>query len=162
MSKMGISTLASYSGAQTFQAIGLHPDLIAYAFTGTPSQVKGMSFGDIAGETLTRHARAFSPAAALSDEGYYRFRRDGELHAWTPPVLQSFHTYVGIKGADKAGKWEDYEKYVAAVEEAAPVALRQCLSLKKGTPIPIEEVESPPACPSARFPPRPTRPSPSP
>jgi len=142
MSKMGISTLASYSGAQTFQAIGLHPDVIAYAFTDTPSQVKGLGFREIAEETLARHKHAFEPEAKIADEGYYRFRRDGELHAWTPPVLQSFHTYVGIKGADKAGKWEDYEKYVTAVEEAAPVSLRQCLTLKKGTPIPIEEVES--------------------
>jgi glutamate synthase (NADPH/NADH) large chain/glutamate synthase (ferredoxin) len=142
MSKMGISTLASYSGAQTFSAIGLHPDVIAFAFTGTTSQVKGMNFADIAQETLTRHARAFAPEAKLADEGIYRFRRDGEMHAWTPPVLQSFHTFVGIKGMDKANKWEDYEKYVAAVEEAAPVALRQCLAVKKGTPIPIDEVES--------------------
>jgi glutamate synthase domain-containing protein 2/glutamate synthase domain-containing protein 1/glutamate synthase domain-containing protein 3 len=141
MSKMGISTLASYSGAQTFHAIGLHPDVIDYAFTGTASQVKGLSFEEIAEETLARHRRAFSAEAKLTDEGVYRFRRDGELHAYTPTVIQSFHTYVGIKGVDKAGKWEDYEKYVAAVEEAAPVALRQCLGLKKGTPIPIEEVE---------------------
>jgi glutamate synthase (NADPH/NADH) large chain/glutamate synthase (ferredoxin) len=142
MSKMGISTLASYSGAQTFSAIGLHPDVIDFAFTGTTSQVKGLNFADIAKESLTRHERAFAPDAKITDEGIYRFRRDGELHAWTPPVLQSFHTYVGIKGMDKASKWEDYEKYVHAVEEAAPVALRQCLTLKKGTPIPIEEVES--------------------
>jgi glutamate synthase domain-containing protein 2/glutamate synthase domain-containing protein 1/glutamate synthase domain-containing protein 3 len=142
MSKMGISTLASYSGAQTFSAIGLHPDVIAFAFTGTTSQVMGLNFKDIAQETLTRHTRAFAADAKITDEGIYRFRRDGEMHAWTPPVLQSFHTFVGIKGADKANKWEDYEKYVAAVEEAAPVALRQCLKLKVGTPIPIEEVES--------------------
>ncbi len=142
MSKMGISTLASYSGAQTFSAIGLHPDVVSFAFTGTTSQVKGMNFADIAQESLARHTRAFAPDAKLADEGIYRFRRDGELHAWTPGVLQSFHTFVGIKGMDKANKWEDYEKYVAAVEEAAPVALRQCLALKKGAPIPIEEVES--------------------
>ena len=142
MSKMGISTLASYSGAQIFQAIGLHPDVVDFAFTGTNSQVKGLGFREIAEETLSRHRHAFAPEAKLADEGIYRYRRDGELHAWTPPVLQSFHTYVGIKGADKAGKWDDYQKYVAAVEEASPVALRQCLALKKGTPIPIEEVES--------------------
>ena len=142
MSKMGISTLASYSGAQTFSAIGLHPDVITFAFTGTVSQVMGMNFAEIAQETLARHARAFAPDARIADEGIYRFRRDGEMHAWSPPVLQSFHTFVGLKGMDKANKWEDYEKYVASVEEAAPVALRQCLKLKKGTPIPIEEVES--------------------
>jgi glutamate synthase domain-containing protein 2/glutamate synthase domain-containing protein 1/glutamate synthase domain-containing protein 3 len=141
MSKMGISTLASYSGAQIFQAIGLAPEVIDYAFTGTISQVKGIGFKGIAQETLTRHAFAFGEAAKLSDDGYYRFRQNGETHAWTPPALQSFHTFVGIKGVDKANKWEDYEKYVAAVEKSAPVALRQCLELKKGTPIPIEEVE---------------------
>jgi glutamate synthase domain-containing protein 2/glutamate synthase domain-containing protein 1/glutamate synthase domain-containing protein 3 len=141
MSKMGISTLASYSGSQIFHAIGLDADVIGYAFTGTISQVKGLGFGDIAKETLARHSRAFAPDAKLADEGFYRYRRDGELHAYTPALIQSFHTYVGIKGVDKAGKWEDYQKYVAAVEAAAPVALRQCLSLKKGTPIPIEEVE---------------------
>jgi glutamate synthase domain-containing protein 2/glutamate synthase domain-containing protein 1/glutamate synthase domain-containing protein 3 len=141
MSKMGISTLASYSGSQTFHAIGLNAEVIDYAFTGTASQVKGLGFRDIAEETLTRHRRAFAEGAKLSDEGFYRYRRDGELHAYTPALIQSFHTYVGIKGADKAGKWEDYQKYVAAVEAAAPVALRQCLSLKKGTPIPLEEVE---------------------
>ena len=142
MSKMGISTLASYSGAQIFQAIGIHPDVIDFAFDGTNSQLKGLGFREIAEETLARHHRAFAADAKLSDEGYYRYRRDGELHAYTPQLLQSFHTYVGIKGADKAGKWEDYQKYVTAVEEAAPVALRQILSLKKGNPIPIEEVES--------------------
>jgi glutamate synthase (NADPH/NADH) large chain/glutamate synthase (ferredoxin) len=142
MSKMGISTLASYSGSQIFHAIGLHPDVIAFAFKGTASQVRGLSFREIAGETLARHTRAFSPDAKITDEGVFRFRRDGEMHAYTPSVIQSFHTYVGIKGVDKAGKWEDYEKYVHAVEETAPVALRQCLALKKGTPIPIEEVES--------------------
>jgi glutamate synthase (NADPH/NADH) large chain/glutamate synthase (ferredoxin) len=141
MSKMGISTLASYSGSQTFQAIGIHPDVIDFAFVGTPSHVKGLSFREIAEETLTRHARAFSADAKLSDEGVYRYRRDGEMHAWTPAVLQSFHTFVGIKGMDKANKWEDYEKYMAAIEETAPVSLRQCLTVKKGTPIPLDEVE---------------------
>jgi glutamate synthase (NADPH/NADH) large chain/glutamate synthase (ferredoxin) len=143
MSKMGISTLASYSGSQIFHAIGLHPDVIDFAFRGTASQVKGMNFAEIAEETLTRHRRAFSADAKLSDEGVYRFRREGEMHAYTPQVIQSFHTYVGIKGTDKAGKWEDYEKYVAAVEDASPVSLRHCLALKKnGSAIPIEEVES--------------------
>jgi glutamate synthase domain-containing protein 2/glutamate synthase domain-containing protein 1/glutamate synthase domain-containing protein 3 len=141
MSKMGISTLASYNGAQIFQAIGLAPDVIDYAFCGTVSQVKGISFKEIATETLTRHTFAFCEGAKLSNEGFYGIRRDGEMHAWTPPVLQSFHTFVGIKGADKANKWEDYEKYVAAVEANSPVALRQCLTLKKGVAIPIDEVE---------------------
>ena len=144
MSKMGISTLASYSGAQIFQAIGIAPEVIDYAFVGTTSQVKGVGFKEIAQDSLTRHAFAFSEGAKLSDDGYYRIRpgaANAEMHAWSPPVLQSFHTFVGIKGADKANKWEDYEKYVKAVEANVPVALRQCLELKKGTAIPLEEVE---------------------
>ena len=58
MSKMGISTLASYSGAQTFHAIGIHPDVIDFAFAGTASQVKGLGFHEIAEETLARHMSA--------------------------------------------------------------------------------------------------------
>ena len=98
MSKMGISTLASYSGAQIFQAIGLHPDVIDFAFTGTASQVKGLSFREIAEETLARHERAFAPDAKLTDEGIYRFRRDGEtarLDAARPAKLPHLRRHQG-------------------------------------------------------------------
>ena len=80
---MGISTLASYTGAQTFQVIGLHQEVIDYAFCGMTSPVSGLNFADIADESLSRHHRAFSSDAKLTDEGYYRFRRDGELHAYS-------------------------------------------------------------------------------
>ena len=65
---MGISTLASYSGAQIFQAIGLAPDVIDYAFCGTVSQVKGIGFKEIATETLTRHTHAFGEGAKLGQQ----------------------------------------------------------------------------------------------
>ena len=149
MSKMGISTLASQvlGGAQIVQvAIGLHPEMSsASAFTGHCVAGTGfrISFAEIAKENAGAPRAGLQRLdAKLSDEGIYRFRREGEMmHAWTPSVLQSFHTFVGIKGMDKANKWEDYEKYMAAVEDSAPVSLRQCLQLKKGTPIPLEEVE---------------------
>jgi glutamate synthase domain-containing protein 2/glutamate synthase domain-containing protein 1/glutamate synthase domain-containing protein 3 len=142
MSKMGISTLASYSGAQIFEAIGVHSDVIAKYFTGTASRIGGVGLKEICDETLARHQAAFVAEAKLSDAGFYRYRRDGETHAFTPPVIQNLHTYVGIKGREKAGKVEDYQKYVAAVLDTSPISVRHCLNLKKSaTPIPLEEVE---------------------
>ncbi len=148
MSKMGISIVSSYRGAQVFEAIGIGDKLIAECFKGTSSQVGGVGFEEIALETLTRHEMAFAnavpvEAGKLDDPGYYRFRRGGETHAYTPPVIQNFHTYVGIKGADKAGKLEDYEKYVAALVASRPSSFRNLLELLplSSGPVPLEEVE---------------------
>jgi len=148
MSKMGISVVNSYRGAQIFEAIGISSKLIEECFKGTASQIEGIGFKEIAIESLTRHAMAYSEAVPieagkLSDPGYYHFRRGGEMHAVTPPVLQSFHAYVGIKGADKAGKAEDYKKYVDSVLTNTPVALRNLLEILPTTegPISIDEVE---------------------
>ena len=149
MSKMGISVVSSYRGAQVFEAIGIGTKVVEECFTGTSTQIEGLGYTEIATETLTRHALAYSnavpvEAGKLDDPGYYRFRRGGELHAVTPPVLQSFHTYVGIKGADKAGKAEDYKKYVDSVLANRPHSLRNLLDLVPlpSGPVPIEEVES--------------------
>jgi glutamate synthase (NADPH/NADH) large chain/glutamate synthase (ferredoxin) len=148
MSKMGISVVNSYRGAQIFEAIGLSSKLIGECFSGTPSQIEGIGYREIAGESLARHGMAYGveppvEAGKLGDPGYYRFRRGGEMHSVTPPVLQSFHAYVGIKGADKAGKAEDYKKYVEAVLANSPVALRNLLEMlpMPDGPVPIDEVE---------------------
>jgi glutamate synthase (NADPH/NADH) large chain/glutamate synthase (ferredoxin) len=148
MSKMGISVVQSYRAAQVFEALGVSSRVVEECFTGTSSQIEGVGYFEIAQETLARHALAYGNAVPtedgkLDDPGYYRFRRGGELHAVTPPVLQSFHAFVGIKGADKAGKEEDYRKYVDAVLANRPVALRNLLEflpLKTG-PVPLSEVE---------------------
>ncbi len=146
MSKMGISVVNSYRGAQVFEAIGVSSKVVEKCFTGVSSQIEGIGFREIAEETLARHAHAFSgavpvEAGKLEDPGYYRFRRGGEVHAVTPPVLQNFHTYVGIKGADKAGKAEDYRKYVDSVLASRPLALRHLLEFVPGASVPLEEVE---------------------
>ncbi|MEO6053849.1 MAG: glutamate synthase large subunit, partial [Chthoniobacterales bacterium] len=149
MSKMGISVIGSYRGAQVFEAIGISTKLIEECFTDTSSQIEGIGYREIAHETLTRHGLAYSDplpleSSKLDDPGYYRFRRGGETHVVTPPVIQSFHSFVGIKGADKAGKAEDYKKYVDAVLATRPHSLRNLLefnSLSSG-PVPLEEVES--------------------
>ncbi len=148
MSKMGISVVNSYRAAQVFEAIGISSKVVEECFTGVSTQIEGIGYKEIAEETLARHAMAFSgavpvEAGKLDDPGYYRFRRGGELHAVTPPVLQSFHAYVGIKGADKAGKAEDYKKYVDAVLTNRPISLRNLLERlpTKTGPVPLEEVE---------------------
>ncbi|MDE1170496.1 MAG: glutamate synthase large subunit [Verrucomicrobium sp.] len=142
MSKMGISTLESYHGAQVFQAIGIDRAVAAEYFSGVSTPLSGIGLKEIAQETLARHHAGFAEEnPKLADAGYYRFRRDGEAHAVTPQVIQNLHTFSGIKGADKAGKLEDYRKYVEAVLETQPLDLRHCLSIKPGTPIPLEEVE---------------------
>ncbi len=149
MSKMGISVISSYRGAQIFEALGVSSKVIDDCFAGTSSQIEGVGYMEIATESLTRHTLAFGEGAPieagkLEDPGYYRIRRGGEIHAVTPPVIQNFHTYVGIKGAEKAGKLEDYQKYVEAVKAARPTALRNLLELVPlaSGPVPIDEVES--------------------
>ncbi|HEY8901413.1 MAG TPA: glutamate synthase-related protein [Chthoniobacterales bacterium] len=148
MSKMGISVVSSYRGAQMFEALGVASKVVAECFTGTSSQIEGVGYEEIASESLARHTMAYGgevpvEAGKLDDPGYYRYRRGGELHAVTPPVMQNFHTYVGIKGMDKAGKLEDYQKYVEAVKATRPTALRNLLELVPlpDGPVPIEEVE---------------------
>jgi len=138
MSKMGISVLGSYCGAQIFEAIGVGPAVIGKCFEGTCSQVGGIGFKEIARESLARHAKGFgAAAAALEDPGYFRYRRQGERHAVTPPVIQSFHAFV------RNGKPEDYKAYVAEVLQNRPLALRDLLEFVPGAggSVPLEEVE---------------------
>jgi glutamate synthase domain-containing protein 2/glutamate synthase domain-containing protein 1/glutamate synthase domain-containing protein 3 len=144
MSKMGISVLASYHGAQIFEAIGIGESVVAKCFERTPSQVGGIGFIEIARESLTRHQKAFAAVPeevkvrTLEDAGYYRFRRAGERHAVTPPVIQSFHSFV------KSNKPEDYQKYVDAVRLQQPITFKDMLEFepRAGGPIELDEVES--------------------
>jgi glutamate synthase domain-containing protein 2/glutamate synthase domain-containing protein 1/glutamate synthase domain-containing protein 3 len=144
MSKMGISVVGSYRGAQIFEAIGINSNLIDKCFVGTSSKIEGVGFLEIALETLTRHRAAFSRPVPqesanveLGDPGYYRFRRQGEAHAITPPVIKNFHTFV------KSNKPEDYKSYVDAVRAVRPNTLRDLLQIVRGNraTIPLEEVE---------------------
>ncbi len=143
MSKMGISVLNSYQGAQTFEAIGIGSDVIDFAFAGTPSKIGGISFHHIAAESLNRHLAAFEAIVPngetldLGDPGYNRYRKAGERHSFTTEVIKNFHTYV------KSGRPEDYEEYVRVSLETNPVAIKDLLELVPGAggPIPLEEVE---------------------
>src|SRR5207253_1697695 len=89
MSKMGISTMPSYCGAQIFEAVGLAPELVERHFTGTASRIGGIGIETLAEETLARHARGYpgSPDTLLPVVGLYAWRRDGEHHQWNPETI---------------------------------------------------------------------------
>ena len=145
MSKMGISVLASYRGAQIFETVGISTKLVEQCFTGTSTQIEGLGFREIAEESLKRHALAYGTVGAdgertpakLANPGYYRFRPQGEAHAVTPPVIKNFHTFV------QTNKPEDYKKYLETALNAQPIALRDLLELVPplSGPVPLEEVE---------------------
>ncbi|MHB8468591.1 MAG: glutamate synthase large subunit, partial [Gaiellaceae bacterium] len=139
MSKMGISTVPSYCGAQIFEAVGLAPELVARHFTGTASRIGGVGLGDIATGVLARHARAFPAVgeALLPVLGLYAWRRDGEHHAWNPETISQ------LQHAVRSGSWETYEAYSQAVnaEASRHATLRGLFRFKPAEPVPLDDVE---------------------
>ncbi len=141
LSKMGISTLHSYMGAQVFEAVGLAPAVVEKCFRGTPSRIRGVGFDTLANEALQRHARGF-PAAAdklLPPGGVYAWRRKGELHMWNPDTVPLLQQAVRVEGQGV----EAYNSFAEKVNEdsARRATLRGLLRFKSGTPIALDEVE---------------------
>jgi glutamate synthase (ferredoxin) len=139
LSKMGISTLSSYCGAQTFEALGLGAEVIDACFAGTASPIGGIGFEEIAEDVLARHRAAHEPVAepalALPDYGRVRFRKEGEDHGWAPPIV------VALQQAVKAGTQEAYAAYLTKNGYRRPAGPRDLLAIRVGTPVPIDEVE---------------------
>jgi glutamate synthase domain-containing protein 2/glutamate synthase domain-containing protein 1/glutamate synthase domain-containing protein 3 len=140
ISKMGISTIPSYCGAQIFEAIGLGPELVERYFTGTASRIGGIGVEKIAGDTLARHKRAYPGTAEelLPVVGLYAWRRDGEHHQWNP------ETIALLQHAVRAGGWETFEQFSQTVNEesARNLTIRGLLRFREnGDAIPLEEVE---------------------
>ena len=140
ISKMGISTIQSYCGAQIFEAVGLEPELIDRHFTGTASRIGGIGMEVLARETLDRHARAYPGAheGLLPVGGVYAWRRDGEHHMWDPETVSL------LQHAVRHGGWETFEQYSKAVNEdtARRATLRGLLKIRGDQEaIPLEDVE---------------------
>jgi glutamate synthase domain-containing protein 2/glutamate synthase domain-containing protein 1/glutamate synthase domain-containing protein 3 len=139
ISKMGISTIPSYCGAQIFEAVGLAPELIEQHFTGTASRIGGIGIRDLAEEALARHARAYpgSADALLPVIGLYAWRRDGEHHHWNPETISK------LQHAVRSGSWQTYEAYSAAAnaESARRATLRGVLRFRETEPIALDDVE---------------------
>lgn len=144
MSKMGISAIQSYRGAQVFEALGLRRDVIDHYFTGTASRVGGIGLDVIAQEVLARHHDAFAPRLANSNEtvlqsgGLYQWRNDGEAHLFTPESIHKLHKAV------RTGSTAAYKDYANQINDQSKklCTLRSLLEFKEGTSIQLEEVES--------------------
>ncbi|MDQ8045279.1 MAG: glutamate synthase large subunit, partial [Patulibacter sp.] len=143
ISKMGISTIQSYTGAQIFEAIGLSQDLVDEYLTGAASRLGGIGLDVIATETVARHRTAF-PALdgdILPVGGKYAWRREGEKHAWAPESIALLQHAVRGRGGDSQ---DTYDKYAREVNEESNRAgfLRGLLKFADGqAPIDISEVE---------------------
>jgi glutamate synthase domain-containing protein 2/glutamate synthase domain-containing protein 1/glutamate synthase domain-containing protein 3 len=139
LSKMGISTLQSYRGAQIFEALGLNYEVINTCFTGTVSRIGGIGFDLICEDVLKTHNEAFlkTDIMILPTGGLYQWKKDGEYHLWNPDTISLLHQAV---------RNNDYKKYLEFAEiinnqQGHLTTLRGLLKFKKRNPIPISEVE---------------------
>ncbi|MEM6397303.1 MAG: glutamate synthase large subunit [Bacteroidota bacterium] len=141
MSKIGISTLQSYHGAQIFEILGLSKEVVDICFTGAISRIGGIGFDGIAEEVLARHMRAyqFGPdhQAELPEGGLFQWKRRGEAHTFNP---KSIH-YLQL--AARKNSQEDYQRYAKEIDKQTEQAmsLRGLLDFRRSKPIPISEVE---------------------
>lgn len=138
MSKMGISTIRSYRGAKLFEAIGLSRDLADAYFGGTTSNIGGIRLEEIAADATAMHNDAFSEStdSLLEHKGIYSFRKDGENHAWNPDTISM------LQLATRLGSYKKFKEYSHRVDEKeSPIFLRDFLTFKQRTPIPLEQVE---------------------
>ncbi len=145
MSKMGISTVASYTGAQVFEALGLGRPVVDDYFTGTSSRLGGVGLDVLAAEVAARHRTAYpaNPAGRahrrLDTGGEYQWRRDGEVHLFNP------ETVFLLQHATRSRRYDVYRRYTSEVDELSRRAatLRGLFELRRGArpPVPVEEVE---------------------
>jgi glutamate synthase (NADPH/NADH) large chain len=145
MSKMGISTVASYTGAQVFEAVGLASDVIDAYFTGTVSRIGGVGLDVLAEEVAARHRMSHldRPTELAHRErevgGEYQWRREGEIHLFNPK------TVFKLQHATRSKQYKVFKEYTQAVDDQSAhlATLRGLMRLKTGTlpPVPIEEVE---------------------
>ena len=141
-SKMGISTLRSYRGAQIFEALGLDQDFADAFFSPTPSRIGGVDAGDIARDALIRQSRAYNDGQIgpqlLESGGKYAFRLHGERHLWTPQAISSLQQGV------RSGRLDQYQTFAQLInqQEREHCTIRSLLDFKKSAqPVPLEEVE---------------------
>src|SRR4029079_712420 len=143
MSKMGISTLQGYCGAQIFEAVGLDRAFIDQYFTWTASRIGGVGIDVVAEEVQRRHAHAFPSRGGgvrdLDNGGEYQWRRDGEYHLFNPD------TVFKLQHATRSGQYAIFKEYTRLVDQQnqARATLRGMFRLKPvGPPVPIDEVDS--------------------
>lgn len=140
MSKMGISTITSYKGAQLFEAVGLSDELCAEYFGNTVSKLGGVGVEELYDDIIKAHSEAFSDdfeeELPLPFIGQYSFRKDGESHAWNPETIAT------LQLATRMGSYKKFKEFTSLVDnKPEPIFIRDFLDFKKGTPVPVDEVE---------------------
>ncbi len=158
LSKMGISTVDSYRGAQIFEVIGLAPEVVDMCFAGTVSTTGGIGWDALGNDVLARHAAAWPREVAtpvqLESPGYYRVRKGGEYHGKGKEVVDALTDLALVKATEemaaahllqraiKGGSSELYERFAALVNDRPPTELHDLLELvPAGPPVPLDEVE---------------------
>lgn len=137
MSKMGISTITSYRGAQLFEIVGLHEEVVDLCFPGTVSRIQGARFTQLHDDQLRLAWRAWNPRRPPQQGGQLKYVHGGEYHAYNPDVVKNLHQAV------QSGDYADYKAFADHVNDRPPTVLRDLLKPKEAqTPVPLEEVET--------------------
>ncbi|MFA5084942.1 MAG: glutamate synthase large subunit [Candidatus Omnitrophota bacterium] len=143
LSKMGISTLQSYRGAQIFEALGLSDAVIEKCFTGTPSRIGGIGLDTIVAEVIKRNEEAYPESGPenfeLKTGGLYQWKKDGEFHLWNP------ETIAALQEAAWCGDYKKYKEFSGLINDQTghQCTLRSLLKFKNTKAIPLDEVEKP-------------------
>jgi len=136
ISKMGISTIASYRGAQLFEIVGLHDEVTDLCFRGTVSRLQGARFADLKDDQMKLAWRAWNLKRPLQQGGLLKYVHGGEYHAFNPDVVQSLHRAV------QGGDYGDYKMFADLVNRRPPIVFRDLLELQTAAqPVPLDEVE---------------------
>jgi glutamate synthase domain-containing protein 2/glutamate synthase domain-containing protein 1/glutamate synthase domain-containing protein 3 len=142
LSKMGISTLQSYRGAQIFEALGLNENVVDMCFSGTVSRIGGAGFKTIVQEIIQRHKQAYPERRQmnvpyLNTGGIYQWKRDGEFHLWNPESI------AALQDATRKGDYIRYKEFAKIINDQSknPTTLRSLLKFKKTNSISINKVE---------------------
>ena len=151
MSKLGISDVASYCGAQTFEALGLDGDFVEAAFPGTPWSIGGIGLGELEQETVARAQAATAARPRLENPGYVKFRKGGEPHETNPDVLEALQAAArtddmgaahALRSAVRTNGWDRYADFAELVNRREPMEVRDLLELRAAVqPVPLDEVE---------------------
>ncbi|MDP9011735.1 MAG: glutamate synthase large subunit [Pseudomonadota bacterium] len=137
MSKMGISTVASYRSAQLFEIVGLSDEVVSLCFQGSDSRIQGADFTDLKADAEYLAHRAWDPTETVEQGGLLKYMHDGEYHMYNPDVIATLQSSV------MADDYEQYKQFAALVNERPVSCIRDLLKLKPGAaPIPLDEVES--------------------
>ncbi|MFK3941251.1 glutamate synthase large subunit [Pseudomonas monteilii] len=136
LSKMGISTIASYRGAQLFEAIGLSDEVVGLSFKGVPSRIKGARFVDLEGDQKLLATEAWSARKPIQQGGLLKFVHGGEYHAYNPDVVNT------LQAAVQQGDYVKFKEYTALVDQRPVSMIRDLLKVKVAEqPITLEQVE---------------------